>query len=488
MEAGGDLEGQGYGARVRLGERSAPRAESTFELPRGARTTAAALAWCAALAARVRALAHSLLAAGSRRATPASDSARPPRWFAAGDVNAFFGLALDNITQLVILSSLLIGVFGFPADLVLGRMVPGTALGVLVGDLAYTCLARPAHAAHRARPTSPRCRSASTRPRSSRMVFGVLGPVKLATGDPVLAWKIGMARDDRHRAGQGRRSSFAGRLGAARGAAGRAPRLDRRRRHLADRVPADAQGPRAIRSSGSGRPRRAAAGRSLGGVRMPLGVPGALRGGAGRRGDLLGARRARRRAPALPADALAPWRLAIPWPTLAWLDALRRRAAVSVDRGAVRAGHDHRRHRQHGERAGGRRRVPHARRAADRGAGHRARRARAAASSQNTPYIGHPAYKAMGARAGYTLVTGLVIGVGAASARLGVLVAAAAGGRGGADPDLHRPGDHGPGLPGLAAPPRRRRGAHVRAGGGGGRAHRARMRILGRARQGRRPS
>jgi hypothetical protein len=25
------------------------------------------------------------------------------------------------------------------------------------------------------------------------MVFGVLGPVKLATGDPVLAWKVAMA-------------------------------------------------------------------------------------------------------------------------------------------------------------------------------------------------------------------------------------------------------------------------------------------------------
>jgi AGZA family xanthine/uracil permease-like MFS transporter len=43
--------------------------------------------------------------------------------------------------------------------------------------------------------------------------------------------------------------------------------------------------------------------------------------------------------------------------------------------------------------------------------------------SQNTPYIGHPAYKAMGARAGYTLVTGLVIGIGAAIGALGVLVA-----------------------------------------------------------------
>ena len=64
-----------------------------------------------------------------------------PRWIRPGDVNGFLGLALDNVTQLVVLSGLLIGVFGFPPGLVLGRMVPGTALGVLVGDLAYTWLA-----------------------------------------------------------------------------------------------------------------------------------------------------------------------------------------------------------------------------------------------------------------------------------------------------------------------------------------------------------
>jgi adenine/guanine/hypoxanthine permease len=41
---------------------------------------------------------------------------------------------------------------------------------------------------------------------------------------------------------------------------------------------------------------------------------------------------------------------------------------------------------------------------------------------QNTPYIGHPAYKAMGARAGYTLATGLAIGVGAAAGILSMAV------------------------------------------------------------------
>jgi AGZA family xanthine/uracil permease-like MFS transporter len=32
--------------------------------------------------------------------------------------------------------------------------------------------------------------------------------------------------------------------------------------------------------------------------------------------------------------------------------------------------------------------------------------------AQSTPYIGHPAYKNMGARSGYTLLTGLVVGIG----------------------------------------------------------------------------
>ncbi|PWF66094.1 hypothetical protein CBX98_25310, partial [Vibrio sp. T9] len=42
--------------------------------------------------------------------------------------------------------------------------------------------------------------------------------------------------------------------------------------------------------------------------------------------------------------------------------------------------------------------------------------------AQTTPYIGQPAYKAMGARTGYTLVTGLVIGLGGVFGYLANLV------------------------------------------------------------------
>ena len=58
-------------------------------------------------------------------------------WAAPGDVNAFFGLMLDNIADLVLAVGLLSAVFGFPATFSLRYMVPGTAIGVLIGDLIF---------------------------------------------------------------------------------------------------------------------------------------------------------------------------------------------------------------------------------------------------------------------------------------------------------------------------------------------------------------
>jgi adenine/guanine/hypoxanthine permease len=63
------------------------------------------------------------------------------QWFTAGDLNGFFGLMIDNMTVLSFLAGLLIVGFQFPADIVYKRMFPGTALGVLLGDLVYTWMA-----------------------------------------------------------------------------------------------------------------------------------------------------------------------------------------------------------------------------------------------------------------------------------------------------------------------------------------------------------
>src|SRR5262245_51007157 len=71
-------------------------------------------------------------------------------------------------------------------------MVPGTALGVFAGDLAYTALAIRLMRRSGRRDVTAMPFGIDT-PTLFGMVFGVLGPVMLATGDAVLAWKVGMA-------------------------------------------------------------------------------------------------------------------------------------------------------------------------------------------------------------------------------------------------------------------------------------------------------
>jgi len=63
------------------------------------------------------------------------------KWAVAGDVNAFFGLMLDNIADLLLTIGLLAAVFNFPTTFAIGHMVPGTAIGVLVGDLIFFWMA-----------------------------------------------------------------------------------------------------------------------------------------------------------------------------------------------------------------------------------------------------------------------------------------------------------------------------------------------------------
>lgn len=63
------------------------------------------------------------------------------RWATPGDVNAFFGLMLDNIADLLLTVGLLAGVFQLNAEFALQHLVPGTAVGVLVGDLLFFWMA-----------------------------------------------------------------------------------------------------------------------------------------------------------------------------------------------------------------------------------------------------------------------------------------------------------------------------------------------------------
>jgi AGZA family xanthine/uracil permease-like MFS transporter len=53
------------------------------------------------------------------------------------ELNACFGLMLDNIADLLLTVGLLRVVFPVSVDFALRHMVPGTASGVLAGDLIF---------------------------------------------------------------------------------------------------------------------------------------------------------------------------------------------------------------------------------------------------------------------------------------------------------------------------------------------------------------
>jgi AGZA family xanthine/uracil permease-like MFS transporter len=339
------------------------------------------------------------------------------RWYAAGDVNAFFGLAVDNLTNLVVLVGLLVGVFGFPSDLVLYRIVPGTALGVLVGDLWYTWLARRL-ARRTGRSDVTAMPFGIDTPSLFGVTFGVLGPTMLATRDPVLAWKVGMgvtvgmgvAKLALAFAGESVRRIVprAGLLGSIAGVSILLIAFFPMLKVMADPL---------VGFVSLGLILVALVGR----IALPWRVPGAL--AAVVAGSLVYL--AERWAGIAPGSHVltvpGEWRLAVPWPTLAWLDALGETwgalpIALPFALATVIGGIDN---------------TESAIAAGDR---YRTRdilltealatilAGVAGGVVQNTPYVGHPAYKAMGARAGYTLATGLVIGLGAIAGVVSMLV------------------------------------------------------------------
>ncbi len=121
-------------------------------------------------------------------------------WAAPGDVNAFFGLMLDNVAGLVLMVGLLKGAFDFDATFALRYMVPGTAVGVMVGDLLFTWMAfRLARRTGRDDITAMPL--GLDTPSTFGLVFFVLGPAFLAAKasglDPQAAaraaWHIGTA-------------------------------------------------------------------------------------------------------------------------------------------------------------------------------------------------------------------------------------------------------------------------------------------------------
>ena len=340
------------------------------------------------------------------------------RWAARGDINGFFALSIDNLALLVSMSGILIGVFGMPVDIVLGRMVPGTAIGVLIGDGIYTWLAfRLARKENRhdvcAMPLG------IDTPSMFALSFGVVGPAFLITKDGMQAWAVGMAV-----------LFLMGIVKVIASFFGDAIRRLLPKTALLGAI--SAVGVALIMFF----PFQKIMAEPIGGF-VALGVVLLT---------LVGGIRLPGRVPAVIASVLAGFAaiwiaktlgyqpppivvtggalgLYLPYPTLAFIDGLSLAwqfiplaipaafltvvGGIDVTESAALAGDRY-----------STRTVLLVEGIATLGA------ALCGGVVQNTPYIGHPAYKRMGSRAAYTLATGLFIAIGAATGVIGVLISA----------------------------------------------------------------
>jgi AGZA family xanthine/uracil permease-like MFS transporter len=116
---------------------------------------------------------------------------RTPRWFVRGDVDGFFGLALDNLIQLLLIDALCRFVLGFPNELLYGQVLPGAAVSILAGNIFYSWQAMKL-GREQGRDDICALPYGINTPSVFAYVFLVMFPVKLATGDPYMAWQAGL--------------------------------------------------------------------------------------------------------------------------------------------------------------------------------------------------------------------------------------------------------------------------------------------------------
>ncbi|HBT18624.1 MAG TPA: uracil permease [Clostridiaceae bacterium] len=110
--------------------------------------------------------------------------------FKREDLDGFFALFQNNLANFVLIAVSMTAM-GFPAAIVYGRVIPGVAMAVFFGNLYYAKLAKKLAEKEGRSDVTALAYGVST-PVMFIYLFGVLRPALTLTGDPELAWKIGL--------------------------------------------------------------------------------------------------------------------------------------------------------------------------------------------------------------------------------------------------------------------------------------------------------
>jgi len=115
---------------------------------------------------------------------------RPKLWV-AGDWNAFFGFGTNILVNILVLTGLLRFVLGMPDALVFGRILPATGLMLFLSTLYYAWLGYRL-AARTGRTDVCALPSGISVPHMFVVVFVIMLPILHTTHDPLQAWSAGL--------------------------------------------------------------------------------------------------------------------------------------------------------------------------------------------------------------------------------------------------------------------------------------------------------
>lgn len=122
--------------------------------------------------------------------TAALHTASPTRWFVPNDIDGFFGLFVDNLCQLIVIVDLVPPLTGLPESIVVGRILPGIAVTLAAGNLFYAW-----QAARLSRRTGKPVTALPFGVNTVSLfafIFFILAPIYHATRDAQLAWRVSL--------------------------------------------------------------------------------------------------------------------------------------------------------------------------------------------------------------------------------------------------------------------------------------------------------
>jgi adenine/guanine/hypoxanthine permease len=123
-------------------------------------------------------------------ATPTTTTMKPKLW-TPGDWNAYFGFGTNILVNLLTLTGLLRFVLKMPDSLVFGRILPATGLMMCLSTMYYAWLAYRL-AARTGRTDVCALPSGISVPHMFIVTFVIMLPIALKTGDPVKGWEAGL--------------------------------------------------------------------------------------------------------------------------------------------------------------------------------------------------------------------------------------------------------------------------------------------------------